>query len=130
MSSEVFFVPLDHAFQAVLDITRLGQTMVLARVDYELGRDVETPQCLIHLLRIDQWHVEVELTAHEKRRRLDSVGMEKRIRHSEIGVRRFPRMAEFVYVIPDILVSAVPGDVVRGRRSGKARYRRLELWWH
>jgi len=32
LSREVFVVPLDHAFKAILDVTRLGQTMVLAIV--------------------------------------------------------------------------------------------------
>ena len=58
-------IPSEIAFVAVDDVARLLEPMELAGINYQLGRHIEAAQGLIHLLGVEQRHVEVVLTAQE-----------------------------------------------------------------
>ena len=64
-----------HALQSILDVTRLGEATILTRIDYKLCRHIQAAECLIHLLRIDERHVKVLLSAHDLGWRFDAIGM-------------------------------------------------------
>ena len=76
---QILAVPGEHALEPVTPIARCVKFVVLPRINHELGLPAKTLECLIHLLRVDQRDVEVELPADEHRRRDDPVGMEERV---------------------------------------------------
>src|SRR2546423_11290932 len=74
-----FRVPIEVALVAIDDVARLFQSMVLAGINHQLSRDALAAQRLIHLLAIEEWHVEIGFAAEEKRGRFDFVGLQERI---------------------------------------------------
>src|SRR5689334_10304047 len=63
---EVLAVPGDVALEPVLEIGRLADPVVLARVDDQLGVDTLAAQRLVHLLGVQQRDVEVLVAAQEQ----------------------------------------------------------------
>ncbi len=75
---QVATVPLDHSLEAILNVAWLTKAVILVRVDDQLRRNIQTPQRLVHLLRVDQGHVDVFLAAHEQCRCLDAISVQER----------------------------------------------------
>src|SRR6185436_5794748 len=105
----ILFIPGQVTLVTILLITRPLNSVKLVRVDNQLRVDTETAQCLIHLLSTLHRHVEVAIATEEQRGRLDSIGVQKRIRKLLIYLPRFwiPGWANLVVVLNDVLVSSV-----------------------
>ena len=107
--------PGDVALQPVVDVAGASEEMELGGIDDQLGGDAEGAQGLVHLLAADDGDVEVVLAAHEEGGRFDAVGVQERIGNFYPGIYGFPRWAEFVGVLKNVLVGAV-----KGQRVGQA----------
>ena len=93
--------------------------MILVRIDDQLRVDPETSQRLIHLLATLNRHVEIALATEEQCRRLNSIGMQERIRKLLICFPRLwiPGWPNLVVVLNDVLVGAVERHGERGART-------------
>ena len=108
----VLLIPSQVTLVTILLITRSLNPVKFVRVNYQLRVDTEAAQSLIHLLSTLNRDVEVALATEEQRRRLDSIGVQKRIRKLLVYLPRFwiPGWADFVVVLDDVLVSSVERD--------------------
>src|SRR5204862_7985099 len=113
------------ALVSVPYVARARDAVELVRVDHQLGVDVEAAQRLVHLLRALHRYVEVALAAEKQRRRLDAIGVQERIGKLLVGFPRlwFPRRADLIVVLDDVLIGAVEGN---GEGRAGAAGRRLE----
>src|SRR5258706_1574034 len=120
LAVDVPVIPREVALVAIADVARARDAVELVRVNHQLCVDAEAAQRLIHLLPALHRHVEIALAAEYKRRRLDSVGVQERIRQLLVGLPRLriPRRADLVVVLDDVLIRAVEGD--GERRAGAA----------
>src|SRR5450432_4731379 len=74
---KVFVVPGEPALVTVFHEARPGEFVKLAGINDQLRRRPNALEGLVHLLAALQRHVEVFVSAHEERGRLDAVGMEE-----------------------------------------------------
>src|SRR5687768_8161980 len=72
---QILVEPVQVALQAIALVAWNRQAVELSRIHHELRVDAKTLERLVHLLAAGDGHVEVFLTAHEQRRRLDLVGV-------------------------------------------------------
>src|SRR5262245_21356976 len=105
--------PGEVALDAVALVAGPGEAVMLTRIDDELGLSPEAPERLVHVLRVDERHVEILLPAHAQRRGGNGAGLEERVRRAEVAVDPLPGQAQLVLVLADVLVGAVAGDLVR-----------------
>src|SRR5713101_7225660 len=109
-------IPVRVSLESVPDEARPFEGVVLAGIDDQLGLSSEAPERLVHLLRVQQRDVEVLSAAQKQRRGSDPVGVQEQKREFEPRARRLPGTAELRLVLPDVFISAVPGQDVRGPR--------------
>src|SRR2546423_701508 len=107
-----FRVPIEVTLVAIDDIARLPQSVVLAGINNQLRRHALAAQGFVHLLAVEQRHVEIGFAAKKERRRFDLVRVKKRIRNAHPRLRVFPRHAELVFVIGNVLIGPVTGEDV------------------
>src|SRR5204863_1091171 len=112
VSLHVLVVPTQVSFISVLHVARACDAVKFVWIDHELSLDAQAAQRLVHLLATLNGHVEVALAAEKQRRRLDTVGVQERVRDFDVGLPglRIPRWANFIVVLNDVLIGAIEGD--------------------
>ena len=115
-------IPIEVTLGAIDNVARLFQAVILAGINNELGGHALAAQSFIHLLGVEQRHVEIRFAAKKERGRFDFVGVEKRIGDARPGLGIFPRHAKLVLVIEDVLVGAVAGEDIRDRCAARSRF--------
>ena len=86
--------------------------MELPGINHQLGGHVQAFEGLVHLLGVEQGHVEVLFAAHEQGGGFDAVGVKEGVRHAHVHVGVFPGRAQLGFVVADVLVGAVAGQHV------------------
>src|SRR5256885_9921224 len=110
---EVPVVPRHVPLQPIPQVARLPDGVALSRIDHELRGDAHTAQRLVHLLRVEEWHVEVLVAAQAQGRRDDPVGVQEWERQLEPDVGVAPLDAELPFAFPHVLIGPVAGQDVR-----------------
>ena len=100
---EVPAVPRNPALEPIAQIARTREAVELPRIDDELRVDAEAAHRLIHLLGIQQRHVEILVTTHEQRRRHDAIRVQERKRVAQVHVDVLPRKTQLRLVLADVL---------------------------
>src|ERR1051326_813015 len=115
----VLVIPGQVTLPTIALITRPLNAVILVGIDDELRVDAETTQRLVHLLTALNRDVEVALAAEEQGRRLNLIGVQKRIRdlHVRLPRLRIPRWSNLVVVLNDVLVGAVERGRERRTRT-------------
>src|SRR5262245_1525758 len=106
-SLQVLVEPLRVTLEPVPLVTRRRKRVVLPWVNDELRIYAQASEHLIHLFTAGDRDVEILFSTEKQCRRLDTICMKKRIRDLDPHVLRFPWRADFVVVLPRVLIEAV-----------------------
>src|SRR5437870_2025198 len=113
----VLVIPGEIPLQPVPPEAEQPDVVVLVGVDDELGRHAEAPQRLVHLLRVEERHVEVLVAAQEQRGCGDAIGVQERRRELDPRGRAPPGESQLRFVFAHVLVGAEAREDVRRTRA-------------
>src|SRR5690348_742131 len=123
---DVVVVPGKVALEAVLDVRRRFEFVILAWIDHKLGGSTQAFKSLVHLLPAQNRNVRINLPAHKQRRRGDVLHAIER-RDSLPNGFALPRMPKFGLIVALVLVVTIHARKECSSRSRDRRFKAIGL---